>query len=297
MAIHYSLKQLEVFAHVAKTLNITATAHELYMTPPGVHKHIANLESLCEVKLFRTTNRRLQLTEFGQKLALNIQPLLDEAILLNSSITKLRSTTVSPISLSITNTFAPVFYKLIHQYSTKNPFNEFKIEAPTWTDQHIHLTQSQHELYILGEPNISKRDYKIEKLFAFQMVLIAPNNAIGKALYRAPHKVVDAQFIFPCASGKTRDFQYQLFKKWGVKKTPYFFEGYASILDAVRAHVGIAFLPDIIVADEVKQQHLLKIPIQFKSKAIPVVAAWKKGSVLSTGTNNFLNYLKEIIDW
>ncbi len=290
--MRYSLKQLEVFNHVASTLNITNSAEELYMTPPGVHKHIANLESLCEVKLFQTNNRRLQLTEFGKKLYQDIQPILKEVVLLNSNIQALGSTKIHTINLSVTNTFAPVFYRFIHQYTKQNLFSEFRIEAPTWTDQHEHLEKSLHELYIFGEPKISKRDYKIEKLLEFKMVLIAPNNILGETLYNKPEKVVDAQFILPCASGKTRDFQVQQLKKWRVKKPPYFFEGYAAILEAVRAEIGIAFLPNIIVADDIRQKTLIKLPVQFKSSAIPVVAAWKKDSTLSTVANDFLKFLK-----
>ncbi len=61
--------RLKVFHTVAKRLNFTKAAGELYMTQPGVTKHIKELENQYKVSLFeRSGNKKIKLTAPGEVL-------------------------------------------------------------------------------------------------------------------------------------------------------------------------------------------------------------------------------------
>lgn len=61
-------RQLKYFTVVAKTLNFTKAAEELYVSQPALSKHIAELEKYFETTFFIRTNRNLILTETGKVL-------------------------------------------------------------------------------------------------------------------------------------------------------------------------------------------------------------------------------------
>src|SRR5580698_8516798 len=61
--------RLQVFYTVAKRLNFTKAADELFISQPAVTKHIKELESEFKVSLFeRSGNKKISLTPAGETL-------------------------------------------------------------------------------------------------------------------------------------------------------------------------------------------------------------------------------------
>src|SRR3984957_8703075 len=60
--------RLQVFHTVAKRLNFTRAAEELFISQPAVTRHIQELEQQFKVKLFERNGTRIRLTPAGQRL-------------------------------------------------------------------------------------------------------------------------------------------------------------------------------------------------------------------------------------
>lgn len=60
--------RLQTFLLLCDELNYTETARKLHITQPNVSQHIRYLEDYYKVKLFRYENRKLSMTEEGEKL-------------------------------------------------------------------------------------------------------------------------------------------------------------------------------------------------------------------------------------
>ncbi|MDD3077819.1 MAG: LysR family transcriptional regulator [Paludibacter sp.] len=58
--------RLKVFYTVAKRLNFTKAAEELYITQPAVSKHIQELETYFKIKLFNRNGNKINLTPAGE---------------------------------------------------------------------------------------------------------------------------------------------------------------------------------------------------------------------------------------
>jgi LysR family transcriptional regulator, transcriptional activator of the cysJI operon len=58
--------RLQVFHTVAKRLNFTRAAEELYITQPAVTKHIREIESHFKVTLFERNGSKIKLTPAGE---------------------------------------------------------------------------------------------------------------------------------------------------------------------------------------------------------------------------------------
>ncbi len=63
-----TLRHLEIFIVVCRTMSMTGAAEILNMTQPAVSKAVSELESFYHVKLFDRLNRRIYLTEAGESL-------------------------------------------------------------------------------------------------------------------------------------------------------------------------------------------------------------------------------------
>ena len=56
-----NLNQLRTFYQVAKSLNFSVAAENLFVSQPAVTKQIKNFEEFCNLKLFRKKRAKIQL--------------------------------------------------------------------------------------------------------------------------------------------------------------------------------------------------------------------------------------------
>jgi DNA-binding transcriptional LysR family regulator len=77
-----AISDLEIFARVARTGNMSAAGREMSLSPAVVSKRISLLEERLNVRLFQRTTRQLTLTETGEgyfKRVVDILSLVEEA--------------------------------------------------------------------------------------------------------------------------------------------------------------------------------------------------------------------------
>jgi DNA-binding transcriptional LysR family regulator len=66
--MHLTLRQLTVFEAVARHLNYTRAADEMYLSQPAVSMQIRQLEDAVGLPLFERLGRKIHLTEAGREL-------------------------------------------------------------------------------------------------------------------------------------------------------------------------------------------------------------------------------------
>ena len=76
MVMMITLKQMLYFPAVCRTKNITKAAEELYISQPALSLSLKDMERDLGVQLFARQGNRLQLTEAGEHLMLEVEPLL-----------------------------------------------------------------------------------------------------------------------------------------------------------------------------------------------------------------------------
>ena len=70
--------RLKAFYSVAKNLSFTKASQELFVSQPAVTKHVRELESLYQVRLFDRLGNKISLTEAGRVLLEHCERILQE---------------------------------------------------------------------------------------------------------------------------------------------------------------------------------------------------------------------------
>ena len=99
--------RLKVFETVARRLNFTRAAEELFITQPAVTRHIKELERLLDARLFKREGRGIALTAEGVRLQVHSRRILKEYETLAEDMSSGRNTPVSgELSLGASSTMS-----------------------------------------------------------------------------------------------------------------------------------------------------------------------------------------------
>ena len=99
--------RLKVFETVARRLNFTRAAEELFITQPAVTRHIKELERLLDARLFKREGRGIALTAEGVRLLAHSRRILKEYETLVEEISFGRNSPVSgELSLGASSTMS-----------------------------------------------------------------------------------------------------------------------------------------------------------------------------------------------
>lgn len=100
--VNVNFTQINVFIHVAETLNFSETAQKLHLTQPAVTKNIQQLESELENKLFNRKKNGVTLTPEGEYFYRNMTDIM---LRLEQTITQVRDRKfITNLNLGYTNT-------------------------------------------------------------------------------------------------------------------------------------------------------------------------------------------------
>lgn len=292
--MNITLKQLEVFYTAARELNLARAAKIMEMTPPAVTKHVKNLEAICEVKLFGITGRQVYLTEAGQKLFDNIQPILTEATVLQGVIRSLSHTDLEPVTISLTDTCRMLYLTAIKSFKDANPNIQLHIESfSSLRALQESIDTRPKDVYLCGEvPDINKVEYQCEQTATFKLVLVAhKNNPICKS--KSPIKEIPNQLCaYMDVQTQSGQHQKRYWKLWGASNTIEV-ASHGSAYDIVRQNLGLAILPDILVQHDLDNGEFVALDAPIEALTFPINVVNHRTRSLHANAQKFVEHIKQ----
>ena len=67
MALHITMRQLQVFEAVARHLSFTRAAEELHLTQPAVSMQVKQLENMVDLPLFEQLGKKVHLLKLATR--------------------------------------------------------------------------------------------------------------------------------------------------------------------------------------------------------------------------------------
>lgn len=259
-----TLKQLDVFAAVAREGSVTRAASWLNLTQSATSMALSDLETQLGARLFDRVGRRLQLNELGSRLL----PLAQETVARASEIEDIASGDQPGIgrlrigaSLSIGNYLMP---QLIGDYMQMHPDAEISLDVGN--TRHVIEAVKQFSCdigFIEGfchEPDIEMLPWVEDELVIF---CGAAHPLAGRATI-SPEELAQAHWILREPGSGTREvFDNAVAGRLPTLKVRLELSHTEAIRRAVEAGIGIGCASRMTLADSLAQQRIAILPTPF----------------------------------
>ena len=261
-----NLELYKIFVTVAKEENITKASEKLNLTQPAVTKHMKNLESLLETKLFIRSNHGIKLTKQGLELYEDIKDSVD--VLINEENKYLK---IKDINLGIHSTILnKIFSDCMSEYYIKN--TNSKINVLNQDNEQMLLELKNGELDIIFSKKIytktNDKNIKFIKLGEWNEVLIANQNYKLKDKQMTLEDIKNTTIYMP---KRTSETSHNFFKSLNCKYEDFKdikHATYKTITEIIKNNDGVGLVTKEFVEEEIKKHNLCILNTQFHIKPI-----------------------------
>lgn len=170
--LHLTLRQLQVFASVARHLSHSRAAEELYLSQPAVSMQIKQLEQNVGLPLLEQVGKQLHLTEAGREMlhySLNITQQLRE---MDEVFGALKGLEYGHLSISVVSTANYFMPQLLAKFIQAHPKIRVSLSVANRDAVIKHLTENSADLAIMGQPP-EGADMQAEAFLKNPLVVIA----------------------------------------------------------------------------------------------------------------------------
>ncbi|WP_025144852.1 LysR family transcriptional regulator [Pedobacter jeongneungensis] len=260
--------RLQVFYAVAKRLNFTRAAAELFISQPAVTKHVKELEAQYKTTLFeRSGNKKIELTAAGKVLLAYVEQLISVYAELEYDINLLNKEHGGILRIGASTTVAQyILPKVLALFHKK--FASVNIQLLTGNTEDIEqaLLAKEVEIGIIeGFSRSSQMSY--EPYLRDEIVLVAAsnNNKIKKDTVK-PEELLNYPFLLREPGSGTREVIGIALAKHGIKLADLKMEMQLGGTESIKAYLShsdcLAFVSVYAILKELRDNELRIIDIR-----------------------------------
>lgn len=289
--------RLETFICVCKHLNYTKASEELNITQPAVSQHIHSLEDSYKVKLFTYDKKRLQLTQEGILLLNAATTMKHDDIHLREKLLQVQN---YKNELTFGSTFSVCEYILpqhIANYLLNNPDTNVKMVVAN-TKQLIERINLGEIDFALIEGNFSKSEFDSLLYSKENYIAVCGNDYKFKNDVTSFEDLIDEKIILREVGSGTRDIINKFAQEKNIEIDD--FVNYIEIGNIntikylVKHNLGISFLYEATVKEELKNHELKKIDLNDFNIAHDITFIWRKNSIFKEHYIALYNELRNV---
>lgn len=282
---------LAVFGAVVDAGGFTAAAAQLGLSKSAVSSRVRRLEARLGVKLLNRTTRRMALTEAGGRLARRVELVGGELEQASEEASALGSERVGRIRVN-----APVSLGQRHlaeptaRFLCANPRVSIELDL---SERRVDMIAEQYDLAIrvgpLGDSSLRARKLATSR----QLVVASPDYLARRGRPQTPadlrehdcllyrHQLTGAAWEFGEGRGRSR-----------VRvRGPMLSDNGDCLASAARAGLGLASLPDFIVAEAIARGELAVVLDDHCRSLSPIHALFVEGRLMSNALRAYLDLL------
>jgi len=242
---------LQTFLAVVELGTYSAAAAHLHMTQPAVSQHIRQLESQLDgVKLFRRSRQQMELTHAGEELAGVAREMLALGARAEESIRSLRGQIAGRVVVGCTPSSGErLLPPALASFRQRFPAIQVAVVLAPLETLGEWLASQQVQV-VLAEEVQRRRGLESYALGAERLGLLAQRGHALLGQEQAPPGVLKGQpFVLPRAGTPLRRVIEEGLRRCGVGTSDLVValetDGMSLMVQAVRAGVGLAFLPQL----------------------------------------------------
>lgn len=285
----------KIFITLAETKSFTNTASKLFVSQPSISRIILQLEKHLKTKLFIRSTKNIELTQEGELLYQQIKPIYHEIGVIEAAISKKKTQPTGVIRIKcpifLSNTFYPILGEFLKDYPHINLIlsigNSPEKIDPEQTDISVLIST-----YGLNE----KTRKTLIKIGSRQLLFLAsPEYLKRKGTPKHPQELSSHEGL--------------TFTPHNIHETWNYTEGKTSkaikihgrvmstsmipIKDMLLQGLGIAYLPEYYVKEELKNGTLVEILKDYKPKPELIHLLPTPSSLISTNLKLLITFLEK----
>ena len=291
---HTTLRQLEVFAAIARLGSFTRAAEELHLTQPTVSMQIKKLTDAVGLPLFEQVGKKVFLTTAGRELQSFSNEIFDHFNRFEILLADLKGLKQGKLRLGVITTAKYFIPRLLGAFCQQYPGIDVSMKVSNRERILERLINNEDDLYILGQPP-EESDAVAEPFLTNPLVVLAPANHPLARVKKIPLKrLAEEPLLLREAGSGTRKATEQLFAKYNLKiKVRMELGSNEAIKQTVAGGLGVSVLSRHTLTSDLQADQLTILDVQ----GFPIVRHWyvvySKGKQLSVVANTFLHYLKQ----
>jgi len=291
-----TLRQMRVFATVARHLSFTRAARELHLTQPAVSQQVKLLEAGIGLPLFEHIGRKVHLTPAGAELLRYANQAIDLMRAAGEALAAMRGLKRGVLQLGAVSTakyFAP---SLLAAFTPAYPEVTIKFSVGNREEIIKQLAANEIDLVIMGRPP-RELDTIAEPFAKHPLVIIAaPDHALARKRRIRLKQLGAENFLIREEGSGTRASLEHVFRDRGATyRASMEVSSNETIKQAVMAGMGISFISMHTVGLELVARKLVVLDvvglpivrdwyvIQLREKRLSPIAAAFRGFLLERG--------------
>lgn len=298
------LHQLRYVVQVAKHLNFSKAAAELFLSQPNLSQQIAKLETEIGVSLYERKTRSVKLTSAGEIFVSRAEKILAELGSLQQAMQECGGLSSGEIKLGVLSAGGQRLISHFPSFQKKYPGIHIRIIEAAGSPDLLNLLQTgQIDIAYLIQPSVSQPNKKIhfDKLIKGAVVLIVGEKHRFAARKRISlSEASEERFVFPPRALSMHDIALNACRKSGFEPKVACECGHLNtVLDLVAAGLGIAFASSPIL-DALQLPHVRTLTLDpviertgslavlENQHQLPAIAAFRRFMIESIPAENGL---------
>jgi LysR family transcriptional regulator, low CO2-responsive transcriptional regulator len=266
-----TLRQMRIFAAVARNLSFTRAARELHLTQPAVSQQVKLLEEEVGLPLFEQIGRKVHLAPAGEELLRYTEQAMELLRQAAESLAAMRGLKRGVLKLGAVSTakyFAP---SLLSAFKPAYPEVSIKFEVGNREEIIQQLAANEIDLVIMGRPP-RELETVAEPFAKHPLILIAsPGHPLAHKRRIKLSQLASESFLIREEGSGTRASMERVFRERGVPiRVSMEVSSNETIKQAVMANMGISFISSHTVGLELAAGKLVILDVV----GLPIVRDW-----------------------
>jgi DNA-binding transcriptional LysR family regulator len=289
-----SIRQLQVFESVARHLNHSRAAEELYLSQPAVSMQIKQAESAVGLPLFDQVGKKLYLTEAGSELLRYARTMLHQMQEMETVFDEMKGLERGQLNISVVSTANYFMPLLLAKFIQAHPKIQVSLSVANRDTVIKLLVENIADLAIMGQPPEGS-DMRAEAFMENPLVVIAaPSHPLATAKKIHPRKLASEVFLLREQGSGTRGVVERFFKSHKLALPKHMeMDTNEAIKQSVQAGIGIGIISRHGIELELETRRLVILDVEF----FPIVRHWyivhRKDKRPSTAAQEFEHFLLE----
>lgn len=287
-----TIRNLEIFAAVCKTMSMSKAAETLMISQSSVSQAVAALEKEFHVILFERFNHKLYLTEAGENMRYLTRQTLQSLEQLQKTMDS--GTLKNKLRLGVSTTIGDcLVYPLLQAFKETYP-STFTVEISNSKSLEKKLLNARLDVVIIQSAKISSFLSYIPLLHDSMVLICAPGHPLaGKTVSMT--ELTEEDFVVREKGSGTEILLEQTFAKYNLHlKKPWRCNNPESVKQAVMHRAGIALLSRYLVHQDLQQGRLKEIYMQESVWERDFVLAYHKDKRQDPCFTHFISFCQNL---